>query len=72
MNPSRDVFDLDLWRAYQPLLDACMKLGLWVIARPGPYINAEVSLPPQSHRVVVWSSRAALPHRLAEVEYLAG
>lgn len=43
MQPSKDVWDLDGFRSYQPFFDLCMKLGLWVIARPGPYINAEVN-----------------------------
>jgi beta-galactosidase GanA len=31
------VFDL------QPFYDAALEAGIWLIARPGPYINAEVS-----------------------------
>lgn len=31
------VFDL------QPFFDAALKAGIYLIARPGPYINAEVS-----------------------------
>ncbi len=42
INPSRDVFDTDGFRAIQPFIDLCKQVGLWVIFRPGPYINAEV------------------------------
>jgi hypothetical protein len=28
---------------FQPFFDAALKAGVWLIARPGPYINAEVS-----------------------------
>jgi beta-galactosidase GanA len=31
------VFDL------QPFYDAALEAGIWLIARPGPYINAEAS-----------------------------
>ncbi|KAL4876298.1 putative beta-galactosidase A [Aspergillus karnatakaensis] len=29
--------------AWEPFFDAAARLGIWLIARPGPYINAEVS-----------------------------
>ncbi|KAL0951693.1 hypothetical protein HGRIS_008369 [Hohenbuehelia grisea] len=43
LNPSRGVVDLDGFRALQPLFDAAKEVGLFVVLRPGPYINAEVS-----------------------------
>jgi beta-galactosidase GanA len=43
LNPSPGVIDLDDWRAIQPLLDAAKLAGLFVILRPGPYINAETT-----------------------------
>ncbi|KAH7102444.1 glycoside hydrolase family 35 protein [Auriculariales sp. MPI-PUGE-AT-0066] len=43
VNPSPGVFDFDTWRALTPFLDACMAAGLFVVFRPGAYINAEVN-----------------------------
>jgi hypothetical protein len=43
-NPANGTLDFEGWRGYQSFLDDCMKAGLWVVVRPGPYINAEVSL----------------------------
>ncbi|KAJ6612834.1 glycoside hydrolase family 35 protein [Mycena sp. CBHHK59/15] len=42
-NPSRGVVDFDGFRALKPLYEAAMAAGIWVIVRPGPYINAETS-----------------------------
>ncbi|KAF7297192.1 Glycoside hydrolase family 35 protein [Mycena indigotica] len=41
VNPSRGVVDFQGYRALQPLFDAAKAAGLWLILRPGPYINAE-------------------------------
>lgn len=41
-NPAEGVLDFEGFRGYQTFLDACVTAGLYVIARPGPYINAEV------------------------------
>lgn len=43
INPARGVIDLDGFRALQPLYDAAKEAGLWVVLRPGPYINAETT-----------------------------
>ncbi|KAJ7174196.1 glycoside hydrolase superfamily [Mycena crocata] len=43
LNPSRGVVDLDGFRALKPLYEAAMAAGIWVVVRPGPYINAETS-----------------------------
>ncbi|KAJ7681674.1 glycoside hydrolase family 35 protein, partial [Mycena rosella] len=43
LNPSRGVVDFDGFRALKPLYDAAMAAGIWVVVRPGPYINAETS-----------------------------
>ncbi|KAF7299571.1 BetaGal-dom2 domain-containing protein [Mycena chlorophos] len=42
-NPAREVIDFDGFRALKPLYEACMAAGIWVVVRPGPYINAETS-----------------------------
>ncbi|KAJ7133272.1 glycoside hydrolase family 35 protein, partial [Mycena epipterygia] len=42
-NPSRDVVDFDGFRALKPLYEAASAAGIWIIVRPGPYINAETS-----------------------------
>lgn len=43
INPSRGVVDFDGFRALQPLYDAAKAAGIWVVLRPGPYINAETT-----------------------------
>lgn len=40
---SQGVYDFSGIRDVSALLEMAKALGLWVIARPGPYINAEVS-----------------------------
>ncbi|KAJ7627105.1 glycoside hydrolase family 35 protein [Roridomyces roridus] len=42
-NPAPGVVDFDGFRALKPLYEAAMAAGLWVVVRPGPYINAETS-----------------------------
>ncbi|KAJ7058088.1 glycoside hydrolase family 35 protein [Mycena amicta] len=49
INPSRDVVDFDSFRALQPLYDAAKAAGIWIVLRPGPYINAETSAGGISH-----------------------
>ncbi|KAJ6517875.1 glycoside hydrolase family 35 protein [Mycena vitilis] len=43
INPSRGVVDFDSFRALQPLFDAAKAAGIWIVLRPGPYINAETT-----------------------------
>ncbi|KAF9046172.1 glycoside hydrolase family 35 protein [Panaeolus papilionaceus] len=43
MNPAPGVVDFQGFRALQPLFDAAKAAGVWVILRPGPYINAETT-----------------------------
>ncbi|KAF8238073.1 glycoside hydrolase family 35 protein [Tricholoma matsutake] len=43
INPSRGVVDFNGFRALQPLYDAARDAGIWIVLRPGPYINAETS-----------------------------
>ncbi|ORY24136.1 glycoside hydrolase superfamily [Naematelia encephala] len=42
-NPAPGVIDFDGWKDVRPFLEAANDAGLWVVARPGPYINAEVT-----------------------------
>ncbi|KAI5825568.1 hypothetical protein K523DRAFT_419922 [Schizophyllum commune Tattone D] len=42
-NPKKGVIDFTGINDIQPLFDYAKDAGLWVIARPGPYINAETS-----------------------------
>lgn len=39
MNPKEGILDLEGINDFQPLFDAAKAAGLWVIARPGPYIK---------------------------------
>jgi beta-galactosidase GanA len=39
----RGSFDFNGHRSYKPFFDAAKKAGVYLIARPGPYINAEVT-----------------------------
>lgn len=43
VNPSPGVIDFDGFRALRPLYEASKDIGLFIILRPGPYINAETS-----------------------------
>ncbi|CAG7854539.1 Probable beta-galactosidase A; AltName: Full=Lactase A; Flags: Precursor [Serendipita indica DSM 11827] len=42
-NPSPGVFDFTGWQDWQVFLDIAKQVGLWVVFRPGPYINAETT-----------------------------
>ncbi|RDX44153.1 hypothetical protein OH76DRAFT_1487358 [Lentinus brumalis] len=42
-NPSRGVIDFNDWRALQPMYDAAKLAGIFIVLRPGPYINAETT-----------------------------
>ncbi|PBK83219.1 glycoside hydrolase [Armillaria gallica] len=43
LNPSRGVVDFEGFRALKPLYEAALDAGVWIVLRPGPYINAETS-----------------------------
>ncbi|KAF9451821.1 glycoside hydrolase family 35 protein [Macrolepiota fuliginosa MF-IS2] len=43
INPAPGVVDFNGFRALQPLYDAAKAAGIWVVLRPGPYINAETT-----------------------------
>ncbi|KAF8580355.1 glycoside hydrolase family 35 protein [Ramaria rubella] len=40
-NPAPGVLDFNDWRNLQPLFDAAKAAGIFIVLRPGPYINAE-------------------------------
>ena len=42
-SPKQGVYDFTGVRDVDKLLDMAQQVGLYVIARPGPYINAETS-----------------------------
>ncbi|KAG9119999.1 hypothetical protein FRC07_004686, partial [Ceratobasidium sp. 392] len=43
ISPSRNVIDLDGYRDLKPVFEAAKAAGIFLIYRPGPYINAETS-----------------------------
>ena len=40
INPSPGTVDFTGFRALEPLYKAAKEAGLWIVLRPGPYINA--------------------------------
>ena len=42
-SPKRGFYDFSDYKNIRELLDIARDLGLFIIARPGPYINAELS-----------------------------
>ncbi|KAF9008853.1 glycoside hydrolase family 35 protein [Cyathus striatus] len=43
LEPKRGEISFEGFRDLQPFFDAAMKAGIYLIARPGPYINAETT-----------------------------
>ncbi|KAI6139306.1 glycoside hydrolase family 35 protein [Pisolithus tinctorius] len=43
INPSPGVVDFNDYRALKPLYEAAKHVGVWIVLRPGPYINAETT-----------------------------
>ncbi|CAK5270671.1 unnamed protein product [Mycena citricolor] len=43
INPAPGVVDFEDWRSLKGLWDAAMETGIWIVLRPGPYINAETT-----------------------------
>ncbi|KAF8551280.1 glycoside hydrolase family 35 protein [Imleria badia] len=43
INPSPGVIDFNDYRALKPLYEAAKQTGIWIVLRPGPYINAETT-----------------------------
>ncbi|TEB20124.1 glycoside hydrolase family 35 protein [Coprinellus micaceus] len=48
-NPAPGVVDFGSYRAVKPLYEAAMETGIWIVIRPGPYINAETTAGGMSH-----------------------
>ena len=42
-NPSPGVVSFEHARALQPVFDAAKQAGIFIVLRPGPYINAETT-----------------------------
>lgn len=42
-NPAPGIFDFNEYRALEPLFKMAMEIGIWIVLRPGPYINAETT-----------------------------
>ncbi|KAF8158030.1 glycoside hydrolase family 35 protein [Crassisporium funariophilum] len=58
INPAPGVVDFNGFRALQPLYDAAKAAGIWVVLRPGPYINAETTAGGISH----WATTEVAGH----------
>ncbi|CAE7054863.1 unnamed protein product [Rhizoctonia solani] len=43
ISPSKDVIDMNYYRDVKPVFEAAKAAGIFLIYRPGPYINAETS-----------------------------
>lgn len=41
INPSPGVVDFNSFRALQPLFDTAKELGVWIILRPGSFLNVD-------------------------------
>jgi beta-galactosidase GanA len=39
INPAPGVIDLDGFRALEPFFEACANAGLWLVLRPGKYLE---------------------------------
>ncbi|MER5428589.1 beta-galactosidase [Streptomyces sp. NPDC002588] len=65
-SPKPGSYDFTGIRDVERLLDEAERAGLYVIARPGPYINAEVS----GGGMPAWRSAQAGVNRTSEPEYL--
>ncbi|KAI0684047.1 glycoside hydrolase superfamily [Cytidiella melzeri] len=51
-NPAPGVIDFNDWRALQPMFDAAKQAGIWIVLRPGQYINAETT----AGGIALWST----------------
>jgi beta-galactosidase len=66
-SPAQGVYDFTGVRDMDRLLDIAAEEGVYVIARPGPYINAEVD----SGGFPLWLTRHAVRNRSDDPAYLA-
>ncbi|KAI0059604.1 glycoside hydrolase family 35 protein [Artomyces pyxidatus] len=76
INPSPGVVDFDSFRALQPLFDAARVAGVWIVLRPGPYINAETTAGGIAHWVTSQVAGAlrtnATDYRASWQDYIQG
>ncbi|KAF8874703.1 glycoside hydrolase superfamily [Gymnopilus junonius] len=76
INPSRGVVDFSGFRSLQTLFDAAKESGIWIILRPGPYINAETTAGGIAHWItteITGEPRAnASDYRAAWQDYING
>ncbi|EJC98868.1 glycoside hydrolase family 35 protein [Fomitiporia mediterranea MF3/22] len=68
INPAPGVIDLDGIRSLQTLFDAAKVAGIWIVLRPGPYINAETTAGGLPHWV---TSQVAGIVRTNDTDYTA-
>jgi beta-galactosidase len=66
-SPAQGVYDFTGVRDMDRLLDIAREVGIYVIARPGPYINAEVD----SGGFPTWLTTRAHENRSADPAYMA-
>ena len=45
VNPAAGDIDMSGWKSLEPFLQAANDAGLWVIARPGPWVVSQFVLP---------------------------
>jgi len=64
---AKDDFNWDNWRDLKPFFEAAKKTGIYLIARPGPYINAETT----GGGTPGWGSRVSGAWRTSNSTYLA-
>ncbi|TFK34230.1 glycoside hydrolase family 35 protein [Crucibulum laeve] len=68
INPAPGVVDFNGFRALQPLFDAAKEAGIWIVLRPGPYINAETTAGGIPHWI---TNEVASPLRSNESDWKA-
>lgn len=61
-NPSDGTLDFDHFRAVLPVIELCKENGLWMVMRPGPYINVSCLIPRQGDISSMSSNADFLPH----------
>lgn len=66
VEPAKGEFDFEYWRSFDPFFAAAKEVGLYLIARPGPYINAETT----GGGLPGWGTRVKGPWRSGNQSYL--
>ncbi|OCH94229.1 hypothetical protein OBBRIDRAFT_789567 [Obba rivulosa] len=67
-NPAPGVLDFNDWRALTPIYEAASQAGIFIVLRPGPYINAETTAGGIAHWV---TSRTAGELRTNATDFAA-